>query len=248
MLTTSALGKLTNFRDIGGHVTRSGRSVRPGIVFRCGSMHLWTAEEARTVRRGLAPRTLIDLRHEVEATTFPVPVDVLGARYVNVAFTRRTSDDEPPPVLPSLEDTYVAISELCRPQVATLIETLGDSENLPAIVFCAAGKDRTGVATAMVLGALGVDDEQIVGDYARSGVIDPGSLGDLYAEHMAALPASYCGSEPETMRRFLAALNRKHGSVRAFLTRCGLHTESFDRLERALLMPDGVGQPTRPVT
>ena len=36
----------------------------------------------------------------------------------------------------------------------------------PAVFFCNAGKDRTGVVAAMVLGLLGVDDETVAGDYA----------------------------------------------------------------------------------
>ncbi len=247
MLTTSALGRLANFRDLGGYATRSGRVIRPGLVFRCGSMHLWTPEEVDVVRRELAPRVLIDLRHETEGQLFPVAVEDLGSRILNIPFSRRVGD-EPPPMLPTLAETYIALSQVSSEPIRTLLETLADPENLPAIVFCAAGKDRTGVGIALLLAALNVTDEQIVEDYSLSGVIDPRALGDLYAQHLAEMPDGYRRSDPETMRSFLAHLRREHGSVRAYLAKLGTNREQLVALERALLTSEIVDQPTRPVT
>jgi protein-tyrosine phosphatase len=247
MLTTSALGRLANFRDLGGYATRSGRVIRPGLVFRCGSMHLWTTDEAAAVRAELAPKTLIDLRHETEGELFPVAVEEVGARILSIPFTRRIGD-ELPPVLPTLTETYVALSRLSTEPIRALLETLADPDNLPAIVFCAAGKDRTGVGIALLLAALNITDEQIVEDYAISGVIDPSTLGDLYVRHMAEMPESYQRSDPETMRSFLEHLRRDHGSVRSYLARLGFGLERLVSLERALLTSEVVDQPTRPVT
>lgn len=247
MLTTSALGRLTNFRDLGGSVTRSGRAVRPGLVFRCGSMHLWTDDEVAAVRRELGPRTLIDLRHEAEGRMFPVATADVGARLLNIPFARR-DPGEPPAVLPTLGHTYIEMARRSRGSISLLFDTLADTDNLPAIVFCAAGKDRTGVATALLLGALNVPDDVIVDDYARSGVIDPRTLGDLYATHMAEMPDSYAGSDPENMRMFLDDVRREHGSVRTFVARLGFGADRIVELERALLTMDVVDQPTRPVT
>jgi protein-tyrosine phosphatase len=247
MLTTSAPGRLGNFRDLGGYATRSGRVIRPGLVFRCGSMHLWTAEEAASVRRQLAPRILIDLRHETEGQMFPVAVEDVGARILNIPFARRIGD-EPLPVLPTLVEAYVAVSQLSTDPIRTLLETLSDPDNLPAIVFCAAGKDRTGVGIALVLAALDITDDQIVDDYSLSGVIDPRALGDLYAQHMAEMPKGYERSDPETMRSFLEHLRREHRSVRAYLAKLGFGREQLVALERALLTSEVVDQPTRPVT
>ena len=248
MLTTSILGRLANFRDLGGYATRSGRVIRPGLVFRCGSMHLWTTGEASGVRDELAPRTLIDLRHATEGQLFPVAVEEIGARILNIPFTRRSGEDGPPPVPPTLAESYIALSQVSAEPIRTLLETLADPENLPAIVFCAAGKDRTGVGIAMLLAALNVHDDQIVEDYAISGVIDPRTLGDLYVQHMAEMPDCYRGSDPENMRAFLGHLRREHGSVRAYLARIGIGRHELVALERALLTSEVVDQPTRPVT
>jgi protein tyrosine/serine phosphatase len=115
-------------------------------------------------------------------------------------------------------------------------------------VFCAAGKDRTGVGIALLLAALNITDDQIIEDYSISGVIDPRTLGDLYVQHMAEMPESYRRSDPETMRAFLEHLRREHGSVRAYLARLGFGRQELVALERALLTSEVVDQPTRPVT
>ena len=250
MLTTSALGRLANFRDLGGLPTRSGRVVKPGVVFRCGSMHLWTTDEVdcRAARAG--PRTLIDLRHEIEGQMFPVATEDVGARLVNIPFSRRDGD-EPPPVLPTLGETYVELARLStRLDPRLLLDTLADPDNLPAIIFCAAGKDRTGVATALLLGALNVADDHIVDDYAMSGVIDPRALGDLYVQHMADMPESYAAiGSGERCARFLADdPPRAQRRSRAFVARLGFGATRIVELERALLTSEVVDQPTRPVT
>jgi protein-tyrosine phosphatase len=237
VLTETTLGRLRNFRDIGGHQTRSGRKVRRGEVYRCGCMHQWTEADVDAIRTAVGPRTLIDLRRREEAQQFPVPVEIIGARYISAPFPTKSSWTRPK-TMPSLVETYLAIAKRSGPSIIKLLETVSDPQNLPAIVFCAAGKDRTGVATAILLGALNIDDDRIVADYALTGVIDPTTLGDGYAEQFAGLPVSYQGSDPETMRSMLATLHAEQGSIRTFVAKLGFNAERLVALERALLRPE----------
>ena len=67
----------------------------------------------------------------------------------------------------SLADRYFLMTEHAKGPLARVLATLADAE-APAVYHCAAGKDRTGVMSAVLLGLLGVEDEVIVADYAAS--------------------------------------------------------------------------------
>ena len=69
-----------------------------------------------------------------------------------------------------LWESYLDILEHCKGPVVDAIRVIADRRNLPVLVHCAHGKDRTGVIVALVLGALGVEEGVIVEDYAKSEV------------------------------------------------------------------------------
>ena len=69
-----------------------------------------------------------------------------------------------------LWESYLDILEHCKGPVVDAIRVIADGRNLPVLVHCAHGKDRTGVIIALVLGALGVEEDVIVEDYAKSEV------------------------------------------------------------------------------
>ena len=68
-----------------------------------------------------------------------------------------------------LEAFYRAILVRHADAIRSVIEILADPANLPAMVHCTAGKDRTGMVVALLLSVAGVDDETIVNDYALTG-------------------------------------------------------------------------------
>lgn len=70
----------------------------------------------------------------------------------------------------SLSKQYVDILEYTKPAVADILRLLISEDNIPVLVHCAHGKDRTGVMIAVILGCLGVEDELIAEDYAESQV------------------------------------------------------------------------------
>lgn len=71
----------------------------------------------------------------------------------------------------SVADQYLEVLEYTQPVICDILRFLSDRKNLPALVHCAHGKDRTGIIVALVLGCLGVEDDKIVEDYVKSEVI-----------------------------------------------------------------------------
>ncbi len=236
MRTLLGLATCPNLRDIGGARTLTGRTVRRGLVFRSGSFHLADAADCAAVRAHIRPRTLIDLRTAEEVGLCPTP-DGLGARNVlHLPFSTAGAREWMERIgRRSLFDSYVGLARSSGDTIGEIFRVLADPRNHPAIFFCAAGKDRTGIVAALVLSALLVSEQDVIDDYVRTGTIDPTSLGPEYVKRFETLPSEFHASPESAMRDFLASVEEEFGSVRAYLATLGVGVAELTALERSLL-------------
>ena len=210
---------IDNVRDVGGLPLRDGRTTRFGELLRSANLrHVTEADVAHLVEEfGL--RLVIDLRtaREIDRDG-PTAVAAAGVETVALSFipedgealpgSSRTGDDMDP-LLRSYLGYLVDRSE----NVVEAVRLLGRPDAGPALVHCAAGKDRTGVLIALVLDAVGVAREAVIADYALS------------AEHVEAMfrrwttaaglemPADLTLHLPraEVIATVLARLDAEHG-------------------------------------
>jgi len=230
-----------NFRDLGGYLTDDGRRVRWRRVFRSDALHTLSAADVSRLRRELAIEDVIDLRSSVERQ-----MDGYG-RLADEAFRfhhlplydgdtrRRDTVGE----LYSLGERYFLLADIAREPIARIL-TLVATGTSATVYHCAAGKDRTGIVTAVILGVLGVRDELIVADYAATqenldDIVKRLLAADGYRTMLEALPPDTLHAEPETMVEFLARLREQHGSVRGYARTAGIGDDVFARLESRLL-------------
>jgi protein-tyrosine phosphatase len=234
-----------NFRDIGGYETVDGRSVRWGAVFRAGSLHRMTTADVEVAAR-LGICTVIDLRSTAE-------LDRDGG-YVegsNVAFHHAPlfeNDDLPfkwaeidTPAPPPGED-YVAIADKGAEALAAAFRAIAEGDHA-VVVHCAAGKDRTGILTALLLSCLGVPDHSIVADYQLSDLsIAPFEKwarvnAPEEAAEAAARPPWLVHSSSSIMQGFFDRLRSRDGSIENFLSGAGVEP-SVTRALRSRLLVD----------
>lgn len=236
---------LLNVRDLGGLTTPDGRRVRPGRVIRSDNLRGLTDEGVVAMVRDVRPRLVVDLRTEAECEREGRGLaHVEEVRYVNVALTPKAALDEAQVaagLATNLYDDYVLQIRDNSAQLVTGLRLLAEEGHLPAVVHCTAGKDRTGVLVALLLDLLGVDREQVVEDYAQTTSNMPGILDRIRASPffrangLAAAPGWIFGSEPETMRDFLAWLDAEHGGSEQWALRHGLPEDAIRRLRTTLL-------------
>lgn len=240
-----------NFRDLGGVSAADGRRVATGRLYRADSVHLATRADVALITGDLAVRTLIDLRSEaeVEAAGSGAIDGTLrhhlpfGAAGVDSALQRFAGSADRSP--DAMAARYALILESSGALVRQAVEALAAADALPAVFFCTAGKDRTGVLAAVVLGALGVSDEDVVADYVRTeAAIDriigrlaaaPGSP-PMYRDH----PPSHFAPHAETMRMVVDHVRAGHGSWIGYLRAHGTDAATVDRL-REVLLEDAAG-------
>jgi protein-tyrosine phosphatase len=227
-----------NFRDLGGYRTRDGRSVRWGRLFRSDALHHLTPADLRLVRDEIGIRTIVDLRSSIERSREPIPS--LAAPPIRVHHIPLFDRERPAnaPALP-LDEIYRILLLIARDPIARIVRVLAETRD-PALFHCAAGKDRTGLVAAVVLGALGVRDEDIVEDYAATRrslerIVDRLRTSASYDYVFTELPPDTLHAEPETMERLLAHVAGEYGSMRGYLRDSGVDEAELAALEASLL-------------
>jgi protein-tyrosine phosphatase len=207
--------------------TGDGRAVRGRALFRGASLHRLEPVHHELIAE-IEIATAIDLRtgEEVGHGTY----SSVGATVHHLPMFAATPTFEEPIEDPAtaLVDAYLWMLGQAGPAIAAALRLLADPDSYPAVVYCAAGKDRTGVLVAIVLDLLGVGRDQIAADYARSD-----APAQALREWRAALdpsrrdpvPAGIYRAPADALPRFFAAVDQRFGSLDAYLTEAGIPVE-----------------------
>ena len=222
------LASLANLRDVGGHLTADGHHVRAGVVFRGEAPALGDLEDALSLRDELGIGEVIDLRHDAEVASRPLPAALdRDVRWHRVPFDtdvpphlRRADRDSVPTTGADMGRFYAWMVDHNVDQLREVYRRIG-AARAPVLVHCAVGKDRTGVVVALALLSLGVSRDDVIADYHRSHSamrttlprLDP-LLGPDHADSDARF-----GAPVATMAGFLAELDSRHGSPAGFWDR-----------------------------
>jgi protein-tyrosine phosphatase len=243
-----------NLRDLGGYPTIDGRMVRYGCVYRSDNLAALTDADLDTIG-ALGIRHICDFRNDLEVETQPsrvpdhpeltierVPIgegsgdlNRLMLDLVLAGELRVFGVDE-------MVGMYADMLDNHAPRFGTIIEHAADPSRHALLFHCTAGKDRTGVAAALLLGALGVADADILDDYVltteyRSGPrleqLRP-QLDEAGVDVEPLMP--FFTAQRPVMELTLAGLRERHGSVEEYLTGvAGVAATTLDRLRDVLL-------------
>lgn len=194
-------------------------------------------DQGRDAIAALGVRTAIDLREPVERELDPVDLGGLG---IDVRQVPILGDEFDVNTHMSLEEIYIALLERRGQALTAAVRVLCEPDALPAVVFCSAGKDRTGLVIALTLAALGVADRAIVNDYALTeramangfrAVIEERALAAGISEQEIAVKV---GAPPDLMRRVLEWLRAQDGGAAGYLRRHGLTGQELVALRLAI--------------
>jgi protein tyrosine/serine phosphatase len=230
-----------NFRDLGGYSTHHGRAVRWRVLFRSDALDHLGPSGVERLRDELGIEDVVDLRSSRE-----LGFEGRGrlARE-SIRFHHLPLFDGETPGEPrwiddyTLADRYFLMVDLAGEPIARVITLLAET-SAPTVYHCAAGKDRTGVVSAVLLGLLGVRDEIIVADYAASqenldAIIDRLMSTKGYQKMFETLPFHTLHAEPETMIALLDKIRARYGSMRDYAREIGVSDATVARLEARLL-------------
>jgi len=241
-----------NFRDLGGYRTTDGRTVKSGVVYRSAELSHITPEGFEQLK-SLGIRSNVDLRSTDERKAQPIQWP--AAMGVTVHQTDYPMDMAPFMALFSkgtatAEETRALMTSFYRdvpfsfaPQYATLVRQVLD-DGAPVVFNCSAGKDRTGVAAALILTLVGVPRETVTQDYllsntyyrplANPGAEDPatGMLRRLHPDVLQAL----MGVDARYLDAVFAAIEAREGGWKRYVEEdLGLSPTDLAQLKAKLL-------------
>jgi protein-tyrosine phosphatase len=232
-----------NARDLGGYPAAGGRETRWGAVVRSDSLGDLTAA-GQAALAGYGVRTIIDLRLADEITRHPNPFAEPGDH--GVAYTNVSVIDPAagfPPETDTLGQNYLWMLDHFGGFVAQVMAAVAGAPEGGVLIHCAAGKDRTGLISALLLGVAGVPAETIAADYAMTAeLLRPRErqwLEGLDPEERAQREAMLARYAPtaEVMLAVLEGLGERHGGVEPYLRSTGLGQDDLDRLRERLVGP-----------
>lgn len=232
--------RLHNFRDLGGYRSKDGSTVVWGALYRADSLGKLAGDDWKRFLE-LDVRTVIDLRYpwEIEAKgRIPEPERFT---YANHSIEHRPYDQAEidPDTDPwrFLADRFAEVAEDGVYEIRAAIELLAEGPG-PAVFHCTSGKDRTGLIAALVLTLLGVDEEQILADFALTEL----ATARLTADWHTANPGrtmrwpSYGRAPAEVLSLTLADLATRYGSVDSYLAdEVGITPATTERLRARFL-------------
>ncbi len=125
--------------------------------------------------------------------------------------------------------------------VVKALQIIADQGNHPLVFHCSAGKDRTGILAAILLGTLGVSDKDIIRDYTLSAPymkLHSARLSEdqQIAQFLRDLPAFIHEAAAESMALFLSGLRRDYGSAWGYVSAHGGDPALREGLKKALLV------------
>lgn len=212
-----------NFRDIGGYPVAGGGMTRWRAVYRSDSLHYLTGADLPAFD-ALGVKVVYDLRRAAEVARFPGPrphirLEVPGGDLATCPAgslrTRRDGEEW-------LAADYLSMLATAAPAFGCLFSGLASDGQLPAVVHCLGGKDRTGMAVALLLTALGVDRGTVLDDYeltSRCHASRVPEVVEAFARLGIARPAgeAIMGTPRWAMAQALGELDRAHGGIGRYL-------------------------------
>ena len=208
---------VTNFRDMGGYVTESGRVVKQGLIFRCGTISDGKPGEVRakvtddgkkTMLEELGIKSELDLRMAENGENGQITKSVLGKK-VNYYNCPMSYDGN--------------ILEINAPEIKAAFDVFADKDNYPIFFHCAIGTDRTGCVAFLLNGLLGVDEESLYRDYMFS------NYGLIWGSRDGGAITSYI----ERMQKFGG--ERLSDRIRNYLLSIGMTNEQLDNIVEIML-------------
>lgn len=240
-----------NFRDLGGYRTADGRRVRWGRAFRSGHMANLSPAGMRDFAtldiRAICDFRMVEERESEDAvlpgtptcTTLGIPPGVGDREFFHRVFA---STDDPAVVREAIHDTMRAIALDSAARYARMFEVLLAAGDGSVLLNCSAGKERTGIGSALFLSALGVPRDTVRYDFLLSGLYFPaqsevGRVREKYGLQAAdealavALVMPLLETSPSYFDAAFGAIEERYASLDDYLDRaCGVGPAELRRL------------------
>ncbi len=242
-----------NLRELGGYTTTDGRRTQWHRFLRSATPNAITHQgQQELINYGVG--AIVDLRSSRDQESSPnIFAESEEIRFHHHDFWgSRLADFKSSPSSPGqaerLADLYRTGLARCGGVIVEIMTTFAEAGDHATVFHCSAGKDRTGLVSAMLLGVAGVPHDTIADDFALTARYhkdakrdhdepDPMAIPKGAAKGTTGepLPVYMHSCLPETMHLALQYLDENHGGIEQYLRHHGLADRHIDRLRSKLL-------------
>ena len=223
----SLLQTTMNTRDLGGHPTVDGKVTLCDQIYRSDAA-LYPNEEDIHFLQQKGVTTIIDFRTEPYVTDSPDGFSKLpGFTYHNIPIPEGSNVPESVEAVPG-SYLEIALSKNSR----RVFETMADAEN-GVLFHCSAGKDRSGVVTAILLLLCDVPENEIVSDYMVTKECNRERFKNVAINH-PGVDINIVIPRESYMSDFLELFRDRFGDVRGYFSEIGVPDETVERLRAKL--------------
>lgn len=208
-----------NVRDLGGYSTNDGRQTIWKKLFRGGDLNHLTETDLKYLEK-LNLHTYIDFRSLREYEAAPDKIVSTLTEYAwipvnagDIGMLASLTPEKIPEIMP---DAYRFMVRECQDKFREFFRLLAIAERSPLLFHCTAGKDRTGIAAALFLSAVGVNKETILEDYLLSAKYIKGKYDAILQKFPILAPLLTV--KPEYLEAAFGVIDKEFGGMEHYLT------------------------------
>jgi len=254
MTRVVALDGGINFRDIGGYINKDGRTVKWRKIMRCGHLAALSDNDLNRLEQ-IGISRVHDFRRSDEQAQSPscaIRADFVDDYQISIGDISRfweflfegelTAESSHQLVV----NSYSSCIEVVIPAFSRFMRHIIDNADNASVFHCSAGKDRTGMAAALILSALDVPRETIIQDYMLTlEHYDSDKLIAIVEDHLRDAKVEqwdrdwlipYCSVHQDNIIAFLDAIDTNYGDVKNYLiSALGLTQADLDKMHHCYL-------------
>lgn len=247
---------LSNFRDIGGLKTEEGRSVKTGVLFRSDKLSGLTNLDLIKLSK-LNIKLICDLRTPRERRKKTNQYFFSNIRVVNIPIYHKEQElshwrifkyifgrNGAEKFEEFIKEYYNGIVFHSTEQIKQVITLISEKNNLPALIHCNVGRDRTGLISAIIQMLLGVSRKKVIEDYLLTNIAFEQRILRFvkYIRRLSLFQVSekrlqyILQARSEHLEEIIDRIAERYGNVEDYLTKgCGLDPQCLDRLRNLLI-------------
>lgn len=248
---------ILNFRDIGGISISGNRKISGGFIFRSANPDTISRSDIKKLQQ-LNIKTIIDLRAPSEQKKKRVICDHIETISLPLDFQQKTRERMMPyfrkknseQIISDISNAlYLEMTDATRDIIGEVFDVLLSVERSPVLIHCQAGKDRTGIVSALILLALGADRQLIIDDFMRSN----DSLIPYFRRKFLLRKILSFGSFPARNVMFAVTVRQRniesvidmvlvhYGGIEAYLNASGFDVSRLEELRERIILPADPG-------
>jgi protein-tyrosine phosphatase len=233
-----------NFRDLGGYKTKEGKTVKMGLLYRSAALNTLTDADVVKIA-ALNIKYDFDFRGPYEVKTAPDKIPAGTMRISLPAGSENVGDSNYMKNMgrymksDSFLISFYTVLTPFKDRYMPLFDSLISNKNASPILFhCTAGKDRTGIAAALILYALGVNEETIFNDYEATNYYRRNENAKAIAQMTKyygmdeKVASSMMGAKKEYIQSTFTTIKAQYGTIDNYLEKVmGLNAKKIKQLK-----------------